>query len=54
LNLKHDADPPRRHLDVGFVRQKHPNQYGLTRKLIQRQSASEREKREERLYLNEF
>jgi hypothetical protein len=44
--LKHDADPPRRHLDVGFVSQKHPNQYGHTRKLNQRYSASEREKEE--------
>ncbi len=50
---KHFADPPR-HMDVRLVRQKHPNQEGHTRKLIQRQSASEREKREERLYLNEF
>jgi hypothetical protein len=43
---KNFADPPRRHLDVGFVSQKHPNQYGHTNKLIQRHSASEREKEE--------
>ncbi len=42
---KHFADPPCRH-DVGFVRLKHPNQYGHTRKLVQRYSASEREKEE--------
>jgi hypothetical protein len=42
---KHFAYPPRRH-DVGFVSQKHPNQDGHTRKLIQRYSASEREKEE--------
>jgi hypothetical protein len=48
---KHFAYPPRRH-DDGFVRQKHPNQYGHTNKLIQRHSASEREKEEK--YLNEF
>jgi hypothetical protein len=47
--LKHDADPPRRHLDVGFVSQKHPNQEGHTRKIIQRYSASEREKEENTL-----
>ncbi len=40
---KHFADRPR-HLDVWLVRQKHPNQYDHTRKLIQRYSASEREK----------
>jgi hypothetical protein len=43
---KHFAYPPRRHLDVGFVRQKHPKQDGHTRKLNQRHSASEREKEE--------
>ena len=42
---RHFAYPPRRH-DDGFVSQKHPNQYGHTRKLNQRYSASERVKEE--------
>ncbi len=50
---KHFAYRPR-HLDVWLVRQKPPNQYDHTRKLVQRYSASEREKKREILYLNEF